>query len=456
MAATASTAVAAVLAAAGKTHKTAIALIPPRSVWAPLQEVRCFNDKSFVRWPPHVNLLYPFLDSQHFPAAAQAAAEALRSFKPFQVTLCEPSFFEHGRSCTLWLCPGSPSGELLAVQAALERAFPHCTDLSSDSGRGITAFTPHLSLGQWRTRADVEAAAAQLAAGWSPLSFEVAGVGLIARQGFEDPFRLEWFVPLDGGEPVAVGAPYIATVGDSACSPAPAGEGNAGSNSSGDARWRAFFGIGAEQEDGSVWQFAYGANMCPRKLNGARGLHPLESLPASLPGWRLAFTHRGGMGNLVQLAPGEPGPAGLGAVHGVLHRLSAADYGRLCCMEHEYRPVEVAVQPYGSDAPVPAVAFVSPQERLIADGLPPPQRYLQLLQEGSTHWQLDPVYTAWLGGLQGVDTRGDAYYTGATSGQPLAAWPKIRTGSQPQRGGQQGRRRQGQQRRGRQGQPGGQ
>lgn len=43
------------------------------------------------------------------------------------------------------------------------------------------------------------------------------------------------------------------------------------------------------------------------------------------------------MGNLVPLAPGEAGPAGLGAVHGVLHRLSAADYGRLCCMEHEYR-----------------------------------------------------------------------------------------------------------------------
>ena len=353
------------------------------------------------------------------------------------MTLAEPSFFEHGRSCTLWLrpdsasdgellvisisCPccltrvsssgcahsrmphgqhssaqmhehtGSPCShcsllpaELLAVQAALERAFSQCSDLSSDAARGITAFTPHLSLGQWRSRADVQAAAAQLAAGWSPLSFEVAGVGLMSRQGFEDPFQLDWFVPLHGGEPVAVGAPYIATVGDSTGLPAAADAGN----SSGSDHWSSFFGIGAAQQDGSVWQFAYGANMAPRKLNGARGLHPLESLPASLPGWRLAFTHRGGkldqcmranlaemvagrvtdfgthapvathamlarsprvptnlqpfhlltgMGNLVPLAPGETGPAGLGAVHGVVHRLSAADYGRLCCMEHEYR-----------------------------------------------------------------------------------------------------------------------
>lgn len=107
-------------------------------------------------------------------------------------------------------------------------------------------------------------------------------------------------MPLDGGEPVAVGAPYIGTVGDSACLPAPAGDGSAGTtasssgSSSGSQQWPASFGIGAARQDGSVWQFAYGANMCPRKLNGARGLNPLESMPAALPGWRLTFTHRGG------------------------------------------------------------------------------------------------------------------------------------------------------------------
>jgi hypothetical protein len=41
---------------------------------------------------------------------------------------------------------------LLAVQAALESAFPGCNDLSSDPSRGISAFTPHLSLGQWQDK----------------------------------------------------------------------------------------------------------------------------------------------------------------------------------------------------------------------------------------------------------------------------------------------------------------
>lgn len=212
------------------------------------------------------------------------------------------------------------------MQAALEAAFPQCSDLSADEARGISAFTPHLSLGQFRTPAEVEAAAAQLRAGWQPLAFQAEGVALIARSGYLDPFTVRWFVPFGAGgapaQPGAVNAPYIATVGEAA-------------PGSGDAAQR--WGLGAARPDGSVWQFAYGANMAPRKLNGARGLAPLESLPASLPGWRLAFTHRGAMGNLERLAPGEAAPSGLPAVHGVLHRLTPAEYGQLACMEHEYR-----------------------------------------------------------------------------------------------------------------------
>lgn len=288
------------------------------------------------------------------------------------MALRECGFFEHGRSCTLWLRPqadgerrsraelqragSSPSAHegldlctayalhrppvhpctagLLEAQAALERAFPQCTDLSSDPARGIQAFSPHLSLGQWRTRADVAAAAAELAAGWSPLSFQVGGVALLARRGFDDPFSLRYWVPFGGGAPVAAAVPYIATAGAAGgtAQQQPA-RGSSGSGGAGPAA--ELFGDLC-QPDGTVWNFAFGANMCPRKLNGARGLHPVESAPACLPGHRLAFTHRGGFGTLVPLAGGEAGPAGLPAVHGVLHRLSAADYGRLACMEHEY------------------------------------------------------------------------------------------------------------------------
>lgn len=221
------------------------------------------------------------------------------------------------------------SAELLAVQAALARAFPQCTDLSGDAARGISAFTPHLSLGQYSTPAAVAAAAAELGERWQPLTFAAGGVALLARDGFEDPFSLRWWVPLGGGPPVRVDAPYLATAGPPASMP----------TSSGSALGAELMGLGAARADGTVWNFAYGANMSPAKLGGARGLHPLESVPARLPGWRLAFTHRGGMGDVQPLAAGEAGegrPGGDGAVHGVLHRLSASQYGALARMEHEY------------------------------------------------------------------------------------------------------------------------
>lgn len=105
----------------GKSHSSALCLIPERRVWAQLQEVRCFRDKvccgsrsiclahlmadsnqvsddieaaiahagaqGFVRWPPHANLLYPFLNDSGSTceAAARTAASALQSIKPFQV-----------------------------------------------------------------------------------------------------------------------------------------------------------------------------------------------------------------------------------------------------------------------------------------------------------------------------------------------------------------------------------
>lgn len=36
------------------------------------------------------------------------------------------------------------------------QAFPEFTELSQDPSRGITAFRPHMSLGQWRNKAEVE------------------------------------------------------------------------------------------------------------------------------------------------------------------------------------------------------------------------------------------------------------------------------------------------------------
>ena len=182
------------------------------------------------------------------------------------------------------------------------------------------------------------------------------------------------------------------------------------------------FGLGGTPGAPSgVWNFACGANMSPNKLGGSRVLTPQESLPGELKGYRLAFNHRGGFGNVVplegdtvsasaaeadhvwELAPAEAAgeleresAAGTieghvpRSVHGLLHRLSPADNLDLMCMEHEYEPVVVMVQPYHSTQQqqqqqrgegeqeqqqlVPAIVFQSPPERVIKGGLPPTRR----------------------------------------------------------------------------------
>ena len=94
-------------------HTSAVVICPPSSQWGPIQEIRSFNDKSYARWMPHINLLYPFLldddgddaPRRNFDAATAVAREALRGIEPFTVTLRSFGRFEHAKSCTVWLHP---------------------------------------------------------------------------------------------------------------------------------------------------------------------------------------------------------------------------------------------------------------------------------------------------------------------------------------------------------------
>ncbi len=67
-----------------KAYTTTIA--SPSNTWQLLAS-RCNRDKAFVRWPPHVNLLYPFHDDsgKTFSEAAQRARDSLAALQPFQV-----------------------------------------------------------------------------------------------------------------------------------------------------------------------------------------------------------------------------------------------------------------------------------------------------------------------------------------------------------------------------------
>jgi len=182
------------LSAEVPTVLSALALVPPREVWGPIQAIRALHDRGVERWPPHLNLLYGFVPEARFEEAAAIAEEALSALAPLAPSALRFSRFEvfaHKRSATVWLAPDDPA-PLRALQARLAEAFPGCRDHERHGG-----FTPHLSVGQARGVEAARALAASLQASWTPISFEASAVTLLAR-GAETPFEPRWRVPVGG------------------------------------------------------------------------------------------------------------------------------------------------------------------------------------------------------------------------------------------------------------------
>lgn len=174
-----------------KTHQTAVAIIPPQEVWAPIQAIRQQHDRQFHRWMPHVNLLYPFYPAEQFDDAAMLLVEACAKISPLAVMLAKFQFFRHpsGRA-TLWLAP-EPAEDLIQLQAALQAACPDCDDLS----RFPAGFTPHLSVGQANSLAKAQQLVDTWQLFWQPIRWELSAVALIRRDR-DGPFVIGRWVLL--------------------------------------------------------------------------------------------------------------------------------------------------------------------------------------------------------------------------------------------------------------------
>jgi RNA 2',3'-cyclic 3'-phosphodiesterase len=174
----------------GKTHHTAVAIVPPEEVWEPIQAIRRRYDRQIHRWMPHVNLLYPFRPQADFPTATPTLVDVCASLAPLTLTLGAFRSFRHGSGrCTLWLAP-EPAEELRRLQATLQAAFPDC----DDRGRFPAGFTPHLSVGQFTSSRDGERVREQLQVNWQPIAFTLTEVALLAR-GEDSPFVIERRIP---------------------------------------------------------------------------------------------------------------------------------------------------------------------------------------------------------------------------------------------------------------------
>ena len=119
------------LADHSKVYTSTVALVPPEQAWLPIQQAReSLRDKGLYRWPPHINLLYPFVPEEHFAQAADALAPAAAATPPFELTLDTFGVFGGRHRGVLYVCPGAREqlAALRDLQAALQAAIPHCDD----------------------------------------------------------------------------------------------------------------------------------------------------------------------------------------------------------------------------------------------------------------------------------------------------------------------------------------
>lgn len=173
------------------TARTAVAWIPPRELWAPLQAVRREHDPQVDRWPPHVNVLFGFVPESDFDRAAPLVAAAAAETAPFAARLAGVHTFGHRGDATLWLDPAADGeGPWVGLREALERRFPRC------GGRRAEGCTPHLTLGRSR---DPQRVAAGIEARLGEVPCGVGELVLLSRRG-DEPMRARATVALGTGE----------------------------------------------------------------------------------------------------------------------------------------------------------------------------------------------------------------------------------------------------------------
>lgn len=174
-----------------KSVKSAICIIPPQEHWDSIQLIRRSNDKAFERWMPHVNLVYPFVPPARLAAAVSAVAAAVKAIAPFKASFARYGNFVQPKSLTGFVQP-EPIEPFRQLNAALEKAFPDCDDLST---RGEDGFHPHLSLGQWGKGSVLE----RVLPAWKPFEMQVDRVYIIERTD-DTPFEVRYEVRLGSGE----------------------------------------------------------------------------------------------------------------------------------------------------------------------------------------------------------------------------------------------------------------
>ncbi|KAK7393940.1 hypothetical protein QQX98_013275 [Neonectria punicea] len=123
-------------------HETALCLIPPRHLWPATDRLRCLYDKAFGAWPPHINLIYPFVQPEVLSDAADILSQLpLSQHQHRHISLDTADAFIRKHQNTIFLCPAQ--GPDAAALSQLRNQI--CAAFSQPAG---SKYRPHMTIGQ--------------------------------------------------------------------------------------------------------------------------------------------------------------------------------------------------------------------------------------------------------------------------------------------------------------------
>jgi len=120
-------------------HVSSLAVVLPEAQWEELQQMRKRYDPSFGRWPPHINIFFPFVSPAKMTGVSKSISEGLEELSAFLITFDEssPDFFTHSEGFTVFLRPNKEAFEKFASLRA---------QVASKLGHHGGQFVPHLSV----------------------------------------------------------------------------------------------------------------------------------------------------------------------------------------------------------------------------------------------------------------------------------------------------------------------
>ncbi|PNY24490.1 Nuclear poly(A) polymerase 4 [Tolypocladium capitatum] len=163
-------------------YDTALCLIPPRDLWPSLNRVRSLYDQAYATWPPHVNLVYPFVRPEALAEAARVLCLVhLDAHAPGRVSLSETDTFTHKGHSTVLRPARSPDA------AAISRLRHHiCRALGLPSDDGD--YQPHMTVAQSdHPLSDSHSSLLDKARLLVPLSWDVSQLVILVREPSSAP-----------------------------------------------------------------------------------------------------------------------------------------------------------------------------------------------------------------------------------------------------------------------------